>query len=311
MDTEDQAYRSGLPFAGNASMGSVQKDSEKTAGSSSQKSINKLFRGKLASSEAPDSRAGGIKLAEGRGFGSSVGMHAMTPTSRLAGQLDSITIARSTVGDGIKFSSLDSPTSDCTSSNFPSLTESDRGYVSMTSMPSFGKMYDKDYPATTQHPPLFQSSSSECSSGLNASKEDRQMEVDDGTNAYKGPMSKLAMAEEMNTVDEPIMEVRERERNSASPSHDPPLLSLPEVGSVVRGESPSAVPAIGENIEVMTDASSSALVISQQAKHESGGECGVLSKRSAGAVFDAEEPSRKNPRLSPEPLSGNFGSKNV
>ncbi len=303
MDTEDQAYHSGLTFAENASIGSVLKDSEMTAGSPSRKEMNKLFMENQTTSEAHDPRVGSIKLTEGRVGGSSRAMQALTPTSRLAGQLDSITIVRRTVGEGVKFSSIESPSSDYPSGNFSSLTESDRGYASMTSMPSFGKTFENDCPATTsQLQPLPQSSSSEFG-GINACMGDRQVRVDGGMDASKCPKFIPAMVEEMNTASEPMMGGRERERNSSSPSHEPPILSLSEGGSVVCGESPSTVPAIGENIEVMTDAYSSGLVslISEQ---ESGG--GVLSKRSAGGLLEAEEPSRKNPRLNPEHPSGNF-----
>lgn len=327
MDTEDQAYHSGLSIADDAEIGSTVpeddlRDSGKTAGSSyvkerSQMNIkDKLFIQNQVTSEI---RVGGIKLAEVRGGGSSTGLlstSAMTPTSKLAGRLDSISIARRTVGDGgVKLPYLDSPTSDYSSGNFPSLTESDHGYASMTSMPSLGKTSDEDgavAPSKQKTPPP-QNFTREGGSDLDACKDDGQMEVDDppSTAASAGHMSKLSMVEEIHVADEQIMKEGEGERDSVSPSPEPSLLSLPAAGSVVRGESPSTIPAIAEDIEIMTDAmlssssSSSAPVsfASEQAKQEGGG---FLSKRSAVGLSEMDlEPSRKNPRLSPEPSAGN------
>ena len=293
MDTGgDQAYHSGLSYSEDVSTGPVPGGTGKTAGKPCRGEMLKLLGVNRPSSGAPDTRAGGLMLAINKGVALSAGLHAASPTTRLAGQLDSIAIARITRGDGVELSSLASSTSDYASGNFSSLAESDRGYASMSSLTNFMKVDDKECMSTTsQLHSLPQSSDSDA--GARDSLGNRQMEVNDNTDISMDKVSKFAMTKKTNITSTLIFEGKESKN-----------------ASMVCGEGSSAVPAIAESIEIITDvsaASPSAMssLMMEQTKQESGG--GVLSKRSAGGHSEADaEPSRKNPRLNHDPASGNW-----
>ena len=283
MDAEDQGYPASLalPERPKDKVGTPLEENASTSGSPSLRERSQMnIKDRI-------SRKPFVSL----GSSTTSAFSAMTPTSNLAGQLDSICLRKSgSIADNVRGSSLDSPTSDYASgnfssgnfpsANFPSLSESDQGYSSLSSGnflkvgPAYGNQQAGRVPITLQQP-----SSSEGTS-IPRSKEDQKY-VDDDEEESVG-------SDEMSEAD--------IERDSACVNSEQ-LLSLQGIGTVARDE--SLVPGIAEDIEISTFSSSApASLVVQQPKQDGFGATGVLSKRSR---FDGDQqPASKNPRLSPE-----------
>ena len=287
MDADDHPYHSRLPFSERPPDKTGTPLDEKASGSPPHRERGQMnVKDKLSRTYGSPERLNSLRL--GTGSSGPLSLNALTPTSNLAGRLDLISLAKkSGLAEGATGSSLDSPTSDYASgnfpsgnfqsTNFPSLSESDHGYSSLPSMPSLAKTlgFFGGPQITRVAVPPQQTASSEGGTTVKGEDEKKPMEVEESVDEGD-------KASEDNDI----------ERDSANISE--PLLSLPAVGSMVRDESPGAVPVIGEDIEISTFSSSApaSLVMEQP-----GG--GVLTKRGR---FDADmQPSRKNPRLSPEP----------
>jgi len=294
MDADDQGYPASmaLPERPKDKVGTPLMENVSTSGSPSLRERGQMnIRDKISR-----------KAFGGLGSTSSSAFSAMTPTSNLAGQLDSISLRKSgSIADNIRGSSLDSPTSDYSSgnfssgnfpsANFPSLSEPDQGYSSLSS-----GNFLKGGPAYGNQ------------KAGRASSTQQQFAPGEGTGIPKSKDNNKDVDEEeesMGSNDEMVVAEDDIETDSAAHMTSNQLLSLHSMGSVAREVSPIAVPVIAEDIEVCTFSSSAppSLVPQQLLSKQDGfGASGVLSKRSR---FEGDQqPAAKNPRLSPESLSG-------
>lgn len=326
MATVDKAYNPGLtlPSASDEFKENGKQKEKVSAGSEGQgnipvagtppkerASMNKLFIG--------DGESEGKSLSSGDSGGSGIKQRtstsnnpkrtvpsAMTPTSRLAGQLGSISFK---VGAEGKHSSLaDSPTSDYASGNFsslgsgnfPSLVESDHGYESMSSMPSLGKPEQ----IAAQNNPSLEKPALITGEG---SMDEEDMEVDKARASIPPtdkPPSMINIQDAARVAGK--VSVRTSSETSESSGLSPAPLSLLASSPALRNESPgpASVPPIAEDIEIVTEYVPSPSP-SERLRQE-----GMSSKRSATGLLEVDlGPSTKNPRLSPEALSkfGNVG----
>ena len=327
MDSVDEAYHSGLTqssasdeFKENdkqrekVGAGSGEQGNNPVAGTPPKERAAMNIRDKLFSG---GSESEGKSLSSGGNGGSGIKQststssnpkslsvsNAMTPTTRLAGQLGSISFRGSMEG---KYSSLaDSPTSDyasgnfssLASGNFPSLAESDRGYESMSSMPSL----TKQDPSAAQNNPAFEKPDLITGEGTMGEED---MEVDKPRNsnpATERPPSKINIQDAARFAGK--VSVRTSSETSESSSLSSAPLSMIASSPALQNESPgpASVPPIAEDIEIVTECVPSPSP-SERLRQE-----GVSSKRSATGLLEIDlGPSTKNPRLSPEAL-GKFG----
>ena len=323
MDTDDEAYHSGLNLpSGNENFKESLADGSEMAGQDSlvgtppkeRSTMNikdKLFGGNLSSTTTTttDIPPGNVTAAGSSSIKpaassvnppSLVGMtSAVTPTTYLAGRLDSFSIvSKKGGGDGKLPSISDSPTSEYASGNFSSLAESDRGYVSLPSMTSLEKPEDNFAPGggdPTMGVTLL---------GAEDNLSGESMEVDSAipkVSVHKADVvfkereeaSKIDIVELSSLL--PTSEKIMLEMSSSSGvtrSRTPSPSPVSRLASSVRSESPTIIPTVAENVEIVTDGGS--LLEQRQ-------EGGVLSKRSAEGLSEPDlGPSSKNPRLSPE-----------
>ncbi len=283
MDADDQAYHSGLSTTERHGDKAGTPLVEKAACASGSPPLRE--RSQMSIKDIS-------KVYGGGGLGSSgpLSLNAMTPTSNLAGRLDSISLAKR--GGGARGSSMDSPTSDYasgnfTSGNFPSgnfssLPESDLGYDSLTSLPSLAKGGLSQHSRVRTSPKLVLSNAN-----IMAATWDKKDDMEDSVG---------------DDEEGGIMEEDEIERDSTCVASEQ-LLSLQGVSSVTRDGSPGAVPIVGEDIEISTFTTASAPAsLAMESKKQESLRAGGLSKRER---LDTDMlPSSKTPRLSPEPSSG-------
>lgn len=297
MDIEDEAYHS-LPNASDefkeggkqmeVSAGKEGHGSRPTVGSPPKERASMnigdklLIGGSRSFDKTQTSAEGTIKVpcSTSNNPKSLTVSNAITPTTRLAGQLGSISFR----GMESKFSAqADSPTSDYASGNFSSLAESDRGYDSLPSMTSNNPTIEKpvlitggDY--TGEEMDVDRVKVTSPPEGTNTDKIDIQ---DVGLLTGKVPARTLSETSSMAS-----------ESSSLSPA--PLSMRTPSIRS---SESPASVPAIAEDIEVVTEA------VPVPSPSERLRPEGVSSKRSAAGLLEGDlGPSTKNPRLSPEVL---------
>lgn len=313
MDTDDEAYHSGLTLlssacAGDDSREDVQQSSsdkargsDPVAGTPPKERSAMNIKGKLfAGNQGVDK--GGSNIKPITPLGCLTGTpSADTPTSNLAGQLSTISF----FVEG-KFTNLsDSPTSEYGSGNFPSLPESDRGYASMPSpLTSLEKPDEAMVQSSIERPKLITGSG----------QQGEEMEVDHA--AVQVPeVNVLGIASAPNEKDSKIHIANVSSYVSASsdksselaPSEISPLSSRGSSSSPapismlvsttlsIQSELPTVVPVVAENVEVATYSLPSS---SEQQPRQEGGMSG---KRSATGSLESElGPSTKTPRLSPE-----------
>lgn len=288
-----------------------------------------LFSGSQAAKSSKEGDGGSSSSGLSTHGGSAAGINmksmsemavssAITPTTFLAGQLSSFSIQQSRY---MGVAPADSPTSEYASDTFPSLPES--GYASMPSMSGLEKLEGEGQGEGVGE------------KGHDAS--DEEMEVD---NVRKAPQVSVEEGVTSSTsVSSPKIDITEassflparggsgggggeihqevkhpQESSSCSPggyeAHSPNSAptSLVTSNILVSGSpSPSVIPTVGENIEVMTDGGGGRRTEQQQQQQQDG----MLSKRTAAEVEeDDDAPSKKTPRLSSEAQSefGKFSS---
>ena len=235
---------------------------------------------------------------------------AVTPTTHLAGQFGSISfLSQKPTLEG-KQSLSESPTSDYASGNFPSLAES--GYDSLRSItslekpdqavaagsliekpvliagPASGEEMDVDHVASSPPPKVsITNAGSIFNSKASKTDSDDDPKIDTDDVSFIPNAAGKAGTTTADSETGSMGSTGSRESSSLSPA---PLTML---SVVVRSESPGIIPAIAEDIEIMTDAVSPS---TSERRHEG--------KRSAKGYLESDlGPTTKNPRLSPDPQS--------
>jgi hypothetical protein len=246
----------------------------------------------LSTSSYADTGSGSTKQAansSGNPKSQTLSSAAMTPTTFLAGQLGSISFKGPSL-DGKLSSLADSPTSDYASGNFSSLAESDRGYVSMPSMSSL----DKPDHSTMQGNPASEKPMLVTSGGTVGEEMDVDKAKVSSPNAEK-PLSKIDIQDTTRFAGKiSTRTLSETSESSLSPAPLSMLVTSPAAASA----SPSSVPTVAEDIEVMTE------YVPSPSSSERLRQDGASGKRSASGLLETDlGPSTKNPRLSPETLS--------
>lgn len=318
MDIEDEAYHSGLTLPGASeefkekskqselsSAGKQVQGSKPTAGTPPKERTDMNIGDKLHSAgrrpfDKPPSTAdpeGAIKVASVLSQPKSLTTpNAMTPTSHLASQFGSINFKGAMES---KFAAqADSPTSDYASGNFSSLAESDRGYASMPSMPSMTSLEKLPQNVQKSNPALEKPVLIATDDGYMG----EEMDVDrikasspDGPVIITTAASKIDIQDTSTLLTGKVSTRTPSETSSETSSLSPAPLSMLH-SPAIRSESPASVPAIAEDIEIVTESVLSPF--SERLRQE-----GVSSKRSAESDLG---PSTKTPRLSPGALGMSF-----
>lgn len=322
MDTDDEAYESGLSLPSVSDQfkedvkqndpGAARKggDGSNPLAENPPKeppSLNigdsLLGKGKLRG--APKADSSSIKAAPAI----NPETFAMTPTTHLAGQFGSISfLSQKPTLEGKHPSLSDSPTSEYASGNFPSLAES--GYDSLHSITSVEKpdqaVAALGGPIMVEKPVLIAGPGSGEEMDIDhVSLRPPKVSIANAATIFNSKAADIDSDDvpKIDTEDVsflPISAGKGRTGSTGSTgswessSLSPASLTMLPVG--VRSESPGIVPAIAEDIEIVTDAMSPP---TSERRHE-----GVSSKRSAMGHLESDfGPTTKNPRLSPESQS--------
>lgn len=328
----DEAYHSGLTlptdagedFKKNVAVDEVPGSVVENEGSGvnpmagtppKDRAMTKLFSGKPAvdksDSSDPGPAGGGIKPSIS-GSKTKLGTPvAMTP---LAGRFQSISFQPQKLDSGL---ASYSPTSDYSSGNFPSLADS--GFSSMPSMPSMERPGEN-----ALAPPTSTESRMEVDTGLTSQQPQSIPEVN--IQRVDSTPSSTEVTMDTSQVPPPVTSTGSankspseagsfgsRESSSLSPATGPFSMLVAPVPSASsparRSESPGAVPMVGEDVEIETDPRPTAVGDQRRGSAGSSGSgSGSSGQRHEGAKRSAMDsdlgPTTKNPRLSPEVMSG-------